>query len=107
MNLIKVILLLFLVLKSSGGFTMPMMSCCESPAEPTELTNNCDDEEDKDDCCGGSNCECLCCSHVFTLEDFCELSILPTSYSNIINAAYIDRLSRIYSNALWQPPQNS
>ena len=106
MNLIKVILLLFLVLKSSSGFTMPMMSCCDSPKETIETSNNCDNEEDRD-CCGGFNCECLCCSHVFTLNDYSKLSILPTISPNKINAAYIDRLSRIYSNALWQPPQYS
>jgi hypothetical protein len=86
---------------------MPMMSCCDSPKDPIEIGTTDDNEKDKDDCCGGTNCECICCSHVFTLEDLSELSILPTTFSNIINAAYIDRPSRIYCNSLWQPPQLS
>ena len=106
MNLIKVILLLFLVLKSACEFTMPMMSCCET-TPITEKVADTSDNEDDDDCCGGFNCECLCCSHIFTIDDNSELYVAIATYPKVINAIYIDRLSRIYCNDSWQPPQYS
>lgn len=109
MNLIKVILLLFLVLKSSGGFALPI-PCCDQPTEPTELTASHDDDnqqDDESDCCGGINCECLCCSHVFTMEDPYDLLVQPPDTTLSHHAQYLSRLSRIHSNALWQPPKYS
>lgn len=66
MNVIKVILLLFLVLKSTGGFALSL-SCCEDvPVESTEISTTDDQEEDKN-CCGNGECGCLCCEIIISV----------------------------------------
>ncbi len=106
MNVLKVILLLFLILKSTGGFALPLSCCEEVPAESTEISTN-DDQEEEKNCCGNGECGCLCCACVFTIEATHKISFESPNYTNTINVHYVNRLSRIYDNALWQPPRNS
>jgi len=98
--------LLFLILKSTGGFALPLSCCQDVPSESTEISTTDDQEEDKN-CCGNGECGCLCCACVFTLEVAHKMSFSHPNYTNTINVHYMNRLSRIYDNALWQPPRNS
>jgi len=103
----KVILLLLLVLKTSGVFSISM-PCCEDNKENIEHLSDVpqDNNDGEDDgCCGEGICECLCCSHIFTFQ---SVEILSISQLQIIfksNMPYIQNFSDLYGEALWQPPR--
>ena len=102
MKILKVILLLFLVLKASGGFSMNLFGCC-GDKEVTECTTDLSDEEDKG-CCGTS-CDCMCCGHIFTLNDVTELAFVIEDLRGSFLISFKDNYTNRYTASLWQPPR--
>ena len=105
MKALKVIILLFLVLKSTGGFSFST-GCCEEDTTQVEMSVDTDDtsDDEKDDCCGG-DCDCLCCSHIFTHQRVMELSIYNPPLSLKSEIAYIQSTYKTDGETPWQPPR--
>lgn len=111
MKIVKVILLLFLVLKTSGLIAVPSLGCCDETTCEIEITldqeepiNNSDNSDDSG-CCDGV-CDCLCCSHIFTFQKVNLLNLTDIPNFQKCELLYIDNLSDLYSDNYWQPPRN-
>lgn len=103
----KVIILLLLVLKTSGVFSISM-PCCDDKNENLEILTDLpvDNNESEDKgCCGDGICECLCCSHIFTFQKVELLSISQLQVNLKSTLPYIQNFSDQYGEALWQPPR--
>jgi len=113
MKLTKVIILIFLLVKSTVGFggiaaMINLDSACCS--DKIELDESCSDEENEDQeeeeqgCCG-DNCHCTCCAHVLIpLYSNDQKTYIPEVFASqeiLYNTIYQHQ----FSNGVWQPPR--
>lgn len=111
MKILKVILLLYLICKSSLLPAMDFVgfrydSCHLDQIELASQDHAPDDHNDEKGCCN-SCCDCLCCGHIFTLDAMTELffsesPIVKTSLSN-----YYFAYAHAFNKGVWQPPRLS
>ena len=103
----KIIVLLFLVVKTSVGMDLAGLfatNCCSDKIELCDTEGAPLDDEDSG-CCDGPDCECMCCGHVFL--DFGSsqsIKLLPTEI-HVAEFKYISSTSLQDPTAVWHPPR--
>jgi len=109
-KILKVILLLFLICKTSFVFGLELIpsfnqSCC---TESVSLScENSEPKEEKSNCCGNVNCECLCCAHVFTFTKVNHLKLQPHNLLSVKHISSKDKCSPSnFIQGVWQPPKS-
>ena len=106
MKILKVILLTFLVLKTSvglGAITLDLnSSCCP---DKQEILEDSSDTEDNKGCCDNSVCDCLCCGHIFTFSKLIKVKPNKGTPINSTNSAFINFYTFENASGIWQPPR--
>ena len=107
--MLKVISLLFLILKATLGLgQLSNMSCCEDNAVIMEST--CDTEvpvEENKGCCDDNKCECLCCINVFINSPKSQVSVVSQMIEGSSDFEYHNLYQHQKSNLFWHPPQSA
>jgi len=107
-RILKVSILLALIFKSSLGFgaitqLIGSSSCCQVEIED-ECSTSGDEEKETKKCCG-SNCDCLCCGVVFTLDKSKELNLEEPHPIILTQPAFSFTYFHNFNLAIWQPPR--
>lgn len=106
-KIFKVILLLFLVLKSTMGLSISF-DCCPETNDPMQM--HCQDaeqsqNESEDKGCCNSVCDCLCCGHIFTFQRALNLQLNTNDYTSNRCTPYLRSFKVLFGDNMWQPPR--
>ena len=103
----KIIVLLFLVVKTSVGMDLMGLvgsDCCSDKVELCDSKDAPLDDEDSG-CCDGPDCECMCCGHVFLDFGSSQNLILLPVEIHVAEFKYISSTSLQEPTAVWHPPR--
>jgi len=105
-----VILLLFLIVKSSVGMDVSQLfsgDCCRTEINAVETMDNGSSplDGDSDDCCDFGNCHCLCCVHTMINEKPAAIELIHPVVNFHVDFHYKNHYKLLYQNLVWHPPQ--
>lgn len=82
-------------------------SCCSDSNEITIVSDYNDmenDQEEEKGCCN-TDCECMCCAHVFLGEKIRKLDFCPPVLHVTTNSTYTNNYFCLLTDLIWQPPR--
>jgi len=114
MKLTKVIILIFLLVKSTIGFggiaaiVNLDTACCSDKIELDQSISQDhqkQDQEEEDKGCCGDNCDCTCCAHglipLYSIDKKTKQLEVFTSKVIAFNSIY----QHLFKSGVWQPPR--
>ena len=108
MRLIKVILLLFLIVKSSIAADLSVAvsaGCCHTDSESTEIIDDKNSDQDDEKGCCDLVCDCICCGHTFLNEQLHDLQFVMEDIPSSDIIEYYNEYRLQFNANIWHPPR--
>lgn len=109
MRIFKSGILLFLILKSSLGFSMSMNmgteACCNTNSDLVIEKQDFQEPLEEDKGCCDLNCECFCCAHTFISDQSTTNVEIEKAICSKQQSSYSNNYYFLVLKAIWQPPR--